>query len=159
MPLWYGGALEHMADSGAKIYLQQCGSGHLYGQKELYPYEQSLAALFQAEGQKVYSLCFAMDGMQIPSEAYQVIQKGGHEIFTDLPTGRFAYDGDISEIVELIPEEKRYIKALMGEDFNVELSYDDIAYQPSAAECQQGSRLADRLRRDFLLLPRNLPSP
>lgn len=55
-------AMEHIAQTNAKIYIQHCGQGHAHGAPDKgLPYEQSLCAQFRKQDVEVLSVMFKCD--------------------------------------------------------------------------------------------------
>lgn len=87
-------ALTHMKESAAQSYVQDCGMGHLLGhqsQKNVWPYAESLSAMFTQAGVDVlpvYTADFCYVPDKLPEEGAAILASKGL-VIEELNTRRF----------------------------------------------------------------------
>ncbi len=69
-------AMEHIAQTNAKIYIQHCGQDHVHGRPDKgLPYEQSLCAQFRKQDVEVLSVMFKCDPERHHLDIPNVVQE------------------------------------------------------------------------------------
>lgn len=130
-------ALAHMKESGAKVYVQQCGKGHIFGNNMTGDeFAGSLSAMFAKTGVNVLSVFPAGSGWgfeTIPAQAKEQLHQG--LIIEGLSEREFHHDSPPGEEEAFLREIGRH----SGLDIHIA--------QDEAPE--EAARMQDRIRREI----------